>query len=213
MKLTRCYNAGTLTTLAAIALAAGGAPSDAVVGVAIGGTDRAQRSMLQSFRYDEAVADELGLDYLDKAGITSAGLEQLMRRLASQRVLPKSRQSQYYQTHPDVTQRLSTFQDHTEQTKHRTAPIAEDKRQLMERIVNKLRAYSEPAQTVLQFKGDRDSANTRYRHAIAHYRRGELALAHKLMYALSKAMPEDPFYHEFRGDIFYQWQIQMPLPA
>ena len=52
--------------LAAIALAAGGAPSDAVVGVAVGGNDRARRSMLQSFRYDEAVADELGLEYLEK---------------------------------------------------------------------------------------------------------------------------------------------------
>ena len=59
-------NAGTLAALAAIALAAGGAPSDAVVGVAIGGNDRARRSMLQSFRYDEAVADELGLEYLKK---------------------------------------------------------------------------------------------------------------------------------------------------
>ena len=118
-------NAGTLATLAAIALAAGGAPSDAVVGVAIGGSDRARRSMLQSFRYDEAVADELGLEYLDKAGITSAGLEQMMRRLASQRALPENRQSQYYQTHPDAAQRLAAYQDHTEQTNHRTAPIAE----------------------------------------------------------------------------------------
>ena len=72
------------------------------MGAAIGGTDRAHRSMLQSFRYDEAVADELGLDYLDKAGITSAGLEQMMRRLAAQRALPENRQSQYYQTHPDA---------------------------------------------------------------------------------------------------------------
>ena len=48
-------SAGTLAALAAIALAAGGAPSDAVVGVAIGGNDRARRSMLQSSRYDEAL--------------------------------------------------------------------------------------------------------------------------------------------------------------
>ena len=33
-------------------------------------------SMLQSFRYDEAVADELALDYLDKAGL-SEYLDQL----------------------------------------------------------------------------------------------------------------------------------------
>ena len=55
--------------------------------------------MLQSFRYDEAVADEL-------AGVSgksaSAGLEQMMRRLASQRALPESHQSRYYQTHPDA---------------------------------------------------------------------------------------------------------------
>ena len=170
-------NAGSLAALAAIALAAGGAPSDAVVGVAIGGTDRARRSMLQSFRYDEAVADELGLEYLEKAGITSAGLEQMMRRLASQRALPESHQSQYYQTHPDAAQRLAIYQDHAKQTSHRTAPIAEDKRRLMERLVNKLRAYSEPAQNIIRHSDDPGAASTQYRNAIANYRRGDLELA------------------------------------
>jgi predicted Zn-dependent protease len=194
-------DAGTLATLAAIALAAGGAPSDAVAGIAIGGTDRARRSMLQSFRYDEAVADELGLDYLDKAGITSAGLEQMMRRLASQRSLPENSQSHYYQTHPDAAQRLAIYQDHTKQTSHRTALIAEDKRRLMERLVNKLRAYSEPAQTVLWHRDHPNEASTQYSHAIAHYRRGDLALAYELMEGLSEATPDDAFFHEFRGDI------------
>ena len=94
--------AGTLAALAAIALAAGGLPNDAAAGVMVGGTDQAKRSLLRSFRYDEAVADELGLEYLEKAGISSAGLEQMMRRMATQRALPESRQSQYYQTHPDI---------------------------------------------------------------------------------------------------------------
>ena len=194
-------NAGTLAALAAIALAAGGAPSDAVVGVAIGGTDRARRSMLQSFRYDEAVADELGLEYLEKAGITSAGLEQMMRRLASQRALPESHQSHYYQTHPDAAQRLATYQDHAKQTSNRTAPIAEDKRRLMERLINKLRAYSEPAESIIRHSDDPSAASTQYRNAIANYRRGDLELALTLMNGLSEAMPDDPFYHEFRGDI------------
>ncbi len=194
-------SAGTLAALAAIAMAAGGASGDAVVGVAIGGTDRARRSMLQSFRYDEAVADELGLEYLEKAGITSAGLEQMMRRLASQRALPESHQSQYYQTHPDAAQRLAIYQDHTKQTSHNTTPIAEDKRRLMERLVNKLRAYSEPAKNIIQYSDDPAEASTQYSNAIAHYRRGDLELAYKLMSGLSRAMPDDPFYHEFQGDI------------
>ena len=194
-------SAGSLAALAAIAMAAGGASSDAIVGVAIGGTDRARRSMMQSFRYDEAVADELGLEYLEKAGITSAGLEQMMRRLASQRSLPESHQSQYYQTHPNAAQRLAIFQDHTKQTSHKTASIAEDKRRLMERLVNKLRAYSEPAKNIIQYNDASTAASTTYSNAIAHYRRGDLELAYELMEGLSQAMPNDPFYHEFRGDI------------
>ena len=193
--------AGKLAALAAIALAAGGVPTDAAMGVVIGGTDQAKRKMLRSFRFDEAVADELGLNYLDKAGITSAGLEQMMRRMASQRALPESRQSQYYQTHPDTAQRLSIYQDHTKQTSHRTAQLPAVKQKLMKRLVNKLRAYSEPAQNILNQKDDSDSPNYEYSHAIAYYRHGNLESAYQLIYRLSQAHPSDPFYQEFQGDI------------
>ncbi len=199
--LRNASRAGTLTALAAIALAAGGVPTDAAMGLVIGGTDQAKRKMLRSFRYDEAVADELGLNYLDKAGITSAGLEQMMQRMAAQRSLPESRQSKYYQTHPDAAQRLSIYQDHTRQTTHRTAQLPAIKQQLMKRLVNKLRAYSEPAQNILSQNNDLDDPIYQYSHAIAHYRHGNLESAYQLMNRLSRAIPSDPFYHEFRGDI------------
>jgi len=193
--------AGTLAAIAALALAAGGAPSDAAVGVMVGGTDQAKRKMLRSFRYDEAVADELGLDYLDKAGISSAGLEQMMRRMAAQRALPESRQSQYYQTHPDSAQRLAVYQDHALQDGHKSASLSADDTNLMNRLVAKLRAYSEPAQSVLRQTAKTDSADAIYSQAIAQYRRGDLAAAITLMDQLSAARPADPFYHEFRGDV------------
>ena len=134
--------AGTLAAIAALALAAGGAPNDAAVGVMVGGADQAKRKMLRSFRYDEAVADELGLDYLKKAGISSAGLEQMMRRMAAQRALPESRQSQYYQTHPHSAQRLAVYQDHARQHGQESAPLSAHDTNLMSRLVAKLRAYS-----------------------------------------------------------------------
>jgi len=193
--------AGTLAAIAALALAAGGAPSDAAVGVMVGGTDQAKRKLLRSFRYDEAVADELGLEYLDKAGISSAGLEQMMRRMAAQRALPESRQSQYYQTHPDSAQRLAVYQDHARQDGHKSTPLSADDTNLMNRLVAKLRAYSEPAQIVLRQTAKTDSADAIYSQAIAQYRRGDLAAAITLMDRLSEAHPSDPFYHEFRGDI------------
>ncbi|MDC0993558.1 M48 family metalloprotease [Alphaproteobacteria bacterium] len=193
--------AGTLAAIAALALAAGGAPNDAAVGVMVGGTDQAKRKMLRSFRYDESVADELALDYLDKAGISSAGLEQMMRRMAAQRALPKSRQSQYYQTHPDSAQRLAVYQDHARQYGHKSAPLSADDTNLMDRLVAKLRAYSEPARSLSRQSAKTDSADAIYSHAIAQYRSGDLAAAITLMNQLSAAHPADPFYHEFRGDI------------
>ena len=193
--------ASTLTTIAALALAAGGALSDAAVGVMVGGADQAKRKMLRSFRHDEAVADELGLDYLDKAGISSAGLEQMMRRMAAQRALPKSRQSQYYQTHPDSAQRLAVYQDHARQDGHKSTPLSTSDTNLMNRLVAKLRAYSEPAQSVLRQTAKTDSADAIYSQAIVQYRRGNLAAAITLMDQLCAAHPADPFYHEFRGDI------------
>jgi predicted Zn-dependent protease len=71
----------------------------------------------------------------------------------------------------------------------------------MDRLVAKLRAYSEPAQSVLRQSAKTDSADAIYSQAIAQYRRGDLAAAITLMDRLSAAHPSDPFYHEFRGDI------------
>ncbi|MDC0649959.1 M48 family metalloprotease [Alphaproteobacteria bacterium] len=193
--------AGTLAAIAAIALTASGAPNDAAVGVMVGGADQAQRKMFRSFRYDEAVADELGLDYLDKAGISSAGLEQMMRRMAAQSALPESRQSQYYQSHPDPAQRLAVYQDHASKEGHKSAPLSADSTNLMNRLVAKLRAFSEPVHRILRQTIKTDSADAIYSHAIAQYRRGDLAAAIIFMDQLCAAHPADPFYHEFRGDI------------
>ena len=69
--------------------------------MAIGGTDRAKRQYLSTSRKDESVADEWALRLLNKAGISSHGLTDFMRRQASQRMLPESRQSEYYTSHPE----------------------------------------------------------------------------------------------------------------
>ena len=71
----------------------------------------------------------------------------------------------------------------------------------MDRLVAKLRAYSEPAQSVLRQSTKTNSADAIYSQAIAQYRRGDLAAAITLMDRLSATHPSDPFYHEFRGDI------------
>ena len=120
-------------TIAALALAAGGAPADATIGVMIGGNDQINRRLLRGFRRDESVADEFGLRFLDTARLSSRGLAELMRRTIAQRALPENRQSQYYQTHPGAADRLAVYNDHLQQSPFANSGLADTSRQLMTR--------------------------------------------------------------------------------
>ena len=193
-------SASALATLAAIAVAAGGG-GDAAVGVLIGGQDQVTRKLLKTSRHDEAVADEIGLSLLEKSGISANGLRNMMQRLAAQRALPESRQSRYYQTHPDAAERLGVYLDHFSRQTGRTTPIKSEILALVDRIETKLRAYAEAPQSVLQQFDDVTNLVHLYAKSIALYRRGELEAAMTVIDSLIKMTPQDPFFHEFRGDI------------
>jgi predicted Zn-dependent protease len=156
-------------------------------------------------RRNESVADEIGLALMDKAALSSVGLRNVMQRMARQRALPESRQSTYYSTHPASAERLQALQDHVNLSLHSANLPSSDVIQLYARMVSKLFAWTENPQRVLNKNGGLDASpdNRRYALAIASYRQGDLrsALGH-IEYLLS-AHPEDPFFHEFHGDILF----------
>ena len=193
-------SANALAALAAIALVAGGG-GDAAAGLLIGGQDQATRKLLQTIRYDEAVADELALSLLDETGISASGLRDMMQRMAAQRALPESRQSRYYQTHPGAAERLGVYQDHVNRKDGGATPLADDILTLAERLETKLRAYVEPPQSVLAQYTDETVPSHLYARSIARYRRGELEVALAVIDRLIDMVPDDPFFHEFRGDV------------
>ena len=199
--------AAALATIAAMAIAAGG--SDAATGVLIGGIDRANRVFLTSVRRNESVADEIGLALMDKAALSSVGLRNVMQRLARQRALPESRQSVYYSTHPGAVDRLQALQDHVNQSPHSAQPAPSDAVHLYNRTATKLYAWTEAPQRVLDTGGNRDqgaahnSGDRRYAMAIAAYRQGDLTAALDHMDSLIAAHPQDPYFHEFRGDVLF----------
>ena len=206
----------TLATLAAAALAASGASGDAAVGVALGGYDRANRNYLQLSRHDESVADEWALRLLKSQDISASGLSDFMRRIAGERALPETRQSDYYLSHPGAGARLLVFEDHVRDHGTQSPGISDDDEAVMTRLIGKLRAFTEPpSQTIGEIKRLRAGKTTKssaawpvfsetdliYREAIAHYRRGALAKSDALMHDLREQFPDDQYFHEFGGDV------------
>ncbi len=206
--------ATALATVAAAAAAAAGSP-DAALGLAIGGVDTGKRNYLKTSRRDESIADEWALQLLDKTGVSSFGLAEVMRRLSAQNALPKSRQSSYYSSHPGAGQRLATFNDHLSRNKGSIREISEQDLRLLQRLVSKLAAYvnpprqtltkpfnvvwprSEAEQTPLAIEAD----TALYAKAIAYYQYGEMRAARDTIKTLLEDRPDDPWFMEFAGDI------------
>ncbi|MGC6517207.1 MAG: M48 family metalloprotease [Candidatus Puniceispirillaceae bacterium] len=208
----------TLATLAAAAVAASGASGEAAFGVALGGMDRANRNYLALSRHDEAVADEWALRLLESQDISASGLSDFMRRIAGERALPETRQSDYYLTHPGAGARLLVFEDHIREHGHDSPGITQTDDALITRLIGKIRAFTEqPAQTIGDIRRaaaakdkkaipqkwpNFDEDDNLYRAAIAHYRRGALNKAEEIMTDLRNHHPNDAYYAEFAGDIF-----------
>ena len=203
-------NAGIANALAAVAAAAVAVSgsNDVAIGVLMGGTDQSRRNYMSASRNDEAAADGWAVKLLDHAGISSAGLANLMRRMASQRALPQNRQSKYYQSHPGARDRLSFFEDHLSTSPHRDAELPLNIEKRIVRLLTKTRAYVIDPLIILETPVKDQWARSlgtngiaEYAKAIAHFRRGELELAGIKIDRLTETFPTDPYFQEFAGDV------------
>ena len=192
--------AGILGAVAAVALTAGGS-GDAAVGVLAGGIDTSQRVILARSRQDEGVADQWAIRLMKGQMLSLYPLTEAMRKIAAQRLLPQSRQSEYYQTHPAAKERSAVFQDHINRHEKTPLPEPEWMGPAFARLQQKLEAWTLPARATIVNTLEGSGTDTRYRRAIALYRLSDIAAARDEMATLTGEFPDDPYYHEFYGDI------------
>ena len=211
-EIKQASGAAALATAAAIAVAAGG-QGGAAAGVLIGGNDQATRGYLASRRRAESIADEISLRLLEDTGMSAVGLRDLMQRMVRQRSIPESRQSAYYSTHPGAADRLQTFQDHLNRSPHSDRPAPADVAAPFERLRAKIIAWTESPQRVHAMADDTapDGSIANYMKAIADFRRGNLNAAADRMDQLVARHPDDPYFHEFRGDVLFA--LARPMDA
>lgn len=199
----------SITSLAAMALgaAAGMATGRADVGMAAMslGQHAAARNFFAFSRAQESAADQFALRILNQTGQSASGMLEFFSVLGDQEILISDNQDPYVRTHPLTRERVATVRNHVETVEPSLPGAPTDKQLAHERMVAKLFAFLEPqARTLQRYPESNNSVAARYARAIAYFRRGDLTNARPLIDGLLAEYPEDPFFHELKGQMLLE---------
>lgn len=186
----------------AVVVAGQGDAGTAIIG---GGTAMAQADLLKYSRTQESAADHAGVSYLDATGQSSRGMLEFFEILEGQELLLTGRQDPYLRTHPLTAERIDFVRQHVENSPFSEAEDPPEFRIKFERMRAKLVGFLRPLNRVLQDYPESDtSLAARYARAIAYYRAGDLDRSMQLLDQLLAEHPDDPFFHELKGQILME---------
>ena len=191
------------TVLAAGAIIAG----EGEVGGAImsGGQSLAQQSLLRYSRAQEQSADQAAVRLLERTGRSAAGLLRMFQRLEERERLAIGETNSYARTHPLTRERIRFIRDHVGGESQAAAEAPEAERVVHRRMVAKLRGFLDPpAETLRAYSADDETIEARYARAIAHYRIPDLERALAALDALLADHPDDPWFHELKGQVLFE---------
>ena len=202
-KSTRAMIGSVLGTLAGAAAMAGGA-GKAGAGIIAGSQNMAQRNLLGEVRVNEASADQASMTFLDRCDISATGALEMfetLRRMES----GGSARDPFLSDHPLTTERIAAMRHHIEESTIPADQVPEGYNALHARMIAKLTAFIEPYTTTMnRYPASDTSVPARYAHAIAEFRRSNLAGALKGMDALIHDDPNDAYFYDMRGQILFE---------
>ncbi|MEE8189432.1 MAG: M48 family metalloprotease [Kiloniellales bacterium] len=177
-----------------------------LAGVAIaGGQDIALKGLLSYTRSQESAADQAAVRLLNGTEQTPRGMLEFMRILGGQEALLSNNQDPYLRTHPLARDRIDFLERQVRLSPYRNKPARPEFIALHARMLAKLIGYLQPLDQVLRSYPESDqSLAGRYARAIANYYKADISLAFKLTDGLIAERPEDPYFHEFKGQMLFE---------
>ena len=198
-----------LATLAGLALSADGKlNTNSAVGLMIGTSDLANKSLLQFSRIQEQQADKFALDQLIKKKISLTGLENLLINLANEELTNSNISPVYYRSHPFSKQRLQQVKKY--KLKYQNVLFKEQKVSINENLIslsyikNKIRSYTVDPYEIIKNLENKNGFLSNYSKLIALYRVGKYDLAEKKLSLITNKHEAYPFFYELKGDIYFK---------
>lgn len=182
---------------AAILTGDGGAAS----AVALGGQGQAAANFLSFSRIQESSADQAALEFLKGAQDDPAGLLSFMEQLESQELLPASQQMDYIRTHPLTRDRIDAIKKGVLTSPYAGKALPEKWVEQHARFLAKLNGFIAPEKIGWIYEDRDQSLPARYARAIAAYRENRVEKALGMIDALLREEPENPYFHELKGQM------------
>jgi len=177
------------------------APADA------GGGMGAPGSLMYFLKYtqtQENSADQAAMTFLERTRQSVKGTIEFLRVLQREERMMMGRRDPYLSTHPLTPDRIAFFEEAAARSQYTNAPESAQFLDMHHRIVAKLMGFLTPSVALQRYaEGDR-AVPARYARAIALYRTGALGSALLTIDGLLKEYPNDPYFHELRGQMLFE---------
>lgn len=202
-------SASTAAILAAIlgvgAMIAGGAAGvqgagDIGMATLHGSQELIRRSLLSYQRAHEEQADRAAVQFLNASGQSPKGMYETFKRMADQIMYAARYVDAYAQSHPLPADRVAALEGLARQSPYWDKKDSPELQQRHDMMRAKLYGFIERPDTVVRRYPLSDTGlPARYARAISSYRFGGITNALGQIDALIAAQPNNPYFHELKG--------------
>lgn len=166
-----------------------------------------QFGMLELFQYtqaQESAADMAAVQFLEATGQSGAGLIRFFERFQDQE-LWRGNRDPYFRTHPLSRARIADLRRPVaEQVYGDAVDSAEDVERLRRAQAKIIGFLASPRRVFREYPEDDQSIYGLYARAVAHHRTGARDLAIEHMQELLRREPENPYFLELMGQIYFE---------
>ncbi|MFZ4066683.1 MAG: M48 family metalloprotease [Phenylobacterium sp.] len=156
-------------------------------------------------REQESRADQAGATYLESAGLSGKGLVTFFDNFRYQEVFSEARRFAYFRTHPLSSDRIEALRARVGKLSHLETVDTPESLSRHAIMKAKLQGFINPNLAVVKCGEPKADYPTRYACAIAQYQLKEPDRALKLIEALLKEQPDNPYLWELKGQILFEF--------
>ncbi len=189
--------------LGAAAIAAG--QGDAGAAILTSSGEFATRSFLSYSRTQEASADQAGLTFLTASGQSAHGLISFFEYLGDQEALLTTNKDPYVRSHPLTQDRVARLRASGRESPYWNKPASPEFIDMLARMKAKLHGFlTHPSRVFRIYPITKADPYGPYARAVAYHRQGYTDKAIAEVDRLIARLPEDPYFHELKGQILFE---------